>query len=78
MSNDWQLREAFMEEWVEDVLQMVDSEAVAVDTGGAEVLRVYGAHTHAHKRWWVAYLRILRKSGSVYLAPNSLFLLHNP
>lgn len=40
MSNDWQLREAFMEEWVEDVLQMVASEAVAVETGGAEVLRV--------------------------------------
>lgn len=45
MSNDWQLREAFMEEWVEDVLQMVDSEAVAVETGGAEVLRVWDTHT---------------------------------
>lgn len=48
MSNDWQLREAFMGEWEEDVLQMVDSEAVAVETGGAKVLCVYGAHTYRH------------------------------
>lgn len=72
MSNDWQLREAFMEEWVEDVLQMVDSEAVAVETGGAEVLRVWDTHTHreTHIWWWVAYLRILGKSRSACLAPN--------
>lgn len=42
VSNDWQYREAFMEGWAEDALQMVDSEAVAVETRGPEVLRAWG------------------------------------
>lgn len=62
VSNDWQLREAFMGEWVEDVPQMVDSEAVAVETGGAEVLRVYGAHTYRHTHTQIVVGGLLKDS----------------
>lgn len=42
-----------MEEWVEDVLQMVDSEAVAVETGSRGTARMGHTHTHTNGGGWL-------------------------